>query len=448
MGPGESGQSHYYPHGIPVRGTRGGVPPYALVNVRPGRQMKELAARAKAALPATMDWTASLPPVRNQGSTPLCWDFAGIGAFEAAEILTRSLAPASVDYSERMIGDYYPNAGGSLNMVASYLLTYGAVKEIDKPWTETQSAWTPNIPADRLVNSWCYLGNLNTAADIATLKAAVLQQPVGVALKTAALDAWGDWSHQVAPASVEAATTDTDHVVVLVGWDDGKPQSGGGVGAWKVRNSWGSGWGDNGYFWIGYTAAAIGSWAGFYPPAASESYPTAMVPLILDHGWDGGIWGWSNWHDVYMINQFTIPSSVNTNAVLQSIDFAAPDSDLSYEVRVYSSFNHVTPSGLLASKSGQLSEAGCYSIRLDQPLAVEPLSTVYLWLHFHTAHADAYLVPIGQWGVDLPQRCYISSNETGATWYDVNTSAHGQIVLRGRVVNGPNQVGTVWNAYE
>lgn len=35
------------------------------------------------------------------------------------------------------------------------------------------------------------------------------------------------------------------HAVVLVGYDDSK-------NAFKVRNSWGKEWGDNGYFWIAY----------------------------------------------------------------------------------------------------------------------------------------------------------------------------------------------------
>jgi C1A family cysteine protease len=33
------------------------------------------------------------------------------------------------------------------------------------------------------------------------------------------------------------------HAVLVVGWDDAK-------GAWEVRNSWGEGWGDHGYFWM------------------------------------------------------------------------------------------------------------------------------------------------------------------------------------------------------
>lgn len=42
------------------------------------------------------------------------------------------------------------------------------------------------------------------------------------------------------------------HAVVLVGYDDNKAMPNGTKGAFLVRNSWGTGWGVKGYFWMGY----------------------------------------------------------------------------------------------------------------------------------------------------------------------------------------------------
>jgi hypothetical protein len=59
-----------------------------------------------------------------------------------------------------------------------------------------------------------------------------------------------------------------DHDVILVGYDDSK----GNGGAWIMRNSWGTGWGNQGYAWIEYGAYDIGTeavWAvvnGAAPP--------------------------------------------------------------------------------------------------------------------------------------------------------------------------------------
>jgi C1A family cysteine protease len=42
------------------------------------------------------------------------------------------------------------------------------------------------------------------------------------------------------------------HAVCLVGYDDNKVMPDGSKGAFLVRNSWGTGWGLSGYFWMAY----------------------------------------------------------------------------------------------------------------------------------------------------------------------------------------------------
>ena len=47
-----------------------------------------------------------------------------------------------------------------------------------------------------------------------------------------------------------------NHAVVIVGWDDNKLIDG---GAWICKNSWGTGWGEAGYFWVTWGTQEVGS---------------------------------------------------------------------------------------------------------------------------------------------------------------------------------------------
>lgn len=47
-----------------------------------------------------------------------------------------------------------------------------------------------------------------------------------------------------------------NHSVLIIGWDDSKQ-------SWLIKNSWGTGWGENGFMWIKYDTGGIGKFAGW-----------------------------------------------------------------------------------------------------------------------------------------------------------------------------------------
>jgi hypothetical protein len=66
--------------------------------------------------------------------------------------------------------------------------------------------------------------------------------------------AWDDYSGGVFSTN-ETSQCDggTNHQIILVGWDDNS-----GNGYWILRNSWGAGWGINGYMYITYNTSRVG----------------------------------------------------------------------------------------------------------------------------------------------------------------------------------------------
>lgn len=86
----------------------------------------------------------------------------------------------------------------------------------------------------------------------------------------------------------------TNHGITIVGWDDNysaknfkKLPDGAGKGAWIIRNSWGSKFGDDGYMYISYYDYFIGSNAAAFPGSMAKSdyvnqfdglWPNASIP--------------------------------------------------------------------------------------------------------------------------------------------------------------------------
>jgi hypothetical protein len=64
-----------------------------------------------------------------------------------------------------------------------------------------------------------------------------------------------------------------NHGILIVGWDDTKC---GGKGAWHIKNSWGTWWGENGYGWVKYGTCEVGT-------AAAIVYYTPREPVLLVH---------------------------------------------------------------------------------------------------------------------------------------------------------------------
>jgi len=187
---------------------------------------------------------APTTPVKNQASCGSCYSFAACGTYESWYKIKTG---ATVDLSEQ---DFMMKAkqidgngnggcnGWWLDTAMNLLKNYGVTSEANCPYKgyEAACATTGN---QYKISAW---GSTNSSTDVAVLKNAVYKY--GALLCGFAV--YSDFSYYGSGVyKYSSGYLRGYHAVLLVGYDDAKQ-------AFKVKNSWGTGWGENGYFWIGY----------------------------------------------------------------------------------------------------------------------------------------------------------------------------------------------------
>jgi len=194
-----------------------------------------------AALPAEVDWESrgAVTPPKNQQQCGSCWAFSTTGALEGAwQIATNKLVSLSeqqlVDCSMENHGCH----GGMMDMAFDFLEHESVCTEDSYPYTATDgtchaSTCTEGIPRGAVI------GFQDVAeGDQQALMEAVAKQPVSVAIE-ADQNAFQLYSHGVL---TKECGNKLDHGVLLVGYGTEN-----GISYWKIKNSWGPSWGENGF---------------------------------------------------------------------------------------------------------------------------------------------------------------------------------------------------------
>jgi len=100
---------------------------------------------------------------------------------------------------------------------------------------------------------WAKIGGTSAVANnVDAIKYALLTGPVKTSM---AVDPEGPFYGYTGGCYDVPYPGETNHAVLIVGWDDTMCD---GDGAWICKNSWGSGWGEEGFFYIKYGLCQIG----------------------------------------------------------------------------------------------------------------------------------------------------------------------------------------------
>ncbi|MCP4633127.1 MAG: T9SS type A sorting domain-containing protein [candidate division Zixibacteria bacterium] len=221
------------------------------------------------------DWRYmnGVTPVKNQGSCGSCWDFAATGAFESAIMIEDSIV---WDLSEQHVLDC--NWGGSscnggwMNDAYAVFADYGAEEEICYPYRARDlNCGQDTCVVMMMLDTWEDIPN-----NVDAIKNALLEGPVSSTFTAHDGFYWDCY---------EDVYTNPNHAVVIVGWDDDMC---GGQGAWITKNSWGNGWGDEGYFYMPFGSCGLGHFTQrpiyvSYTPQITSNPDT----LYFDLPWGG-----------------------------------------------------------------------------------------------------------------------------------------------------------------
>ncbi|HLP60615.1 MAG TPA: C1 family peptidase [Candidatus Deferrimicrobium sp.] len=195
-------------------------------------------------------YTGFCGTIRNQGSCGSCWAYAIIGQIEAQ---WRKVIGTYYDFSEQFLIDCnthgYSCNGGWFDAYSD--CTYPNYFKYESCYVHGSDCLDPYCDADYCSN-WYYVGNSSSVPATSSIKQRIYDK--GAVAAAVYCDSY--MQAYVAGCFTRNAPGAVNHAIVLCGWNDN--QCGTGIGAWKVKNSWGTGWGMSGYIWIKYGCQQVG----------------------------------------------------------------------------------------------------------------------------------------------------------------------------------------------
>jgi C1A family cysteine protease len=383
-----------------------------------------------AALPSSYDLRTlgKVTGIKDQGNCGSCWTFGTMGSMESA-----MLPGESRDFSENNLKNLHgflwtPCEGGNADMAAAYLGRWsGPVNEADDPYSDSDVSNSPPglAPAKHIQDVIIIPGR----ADVTD----------NDAIKQALMDyggLFGSYYHTSGSYRLSAfayyysgpKSTSSNHAITIVGWDDNFNKSNFNTvppadGAFLIKNSWGSSWGNAGYFWISYYDTVFANEANpcyaFVGVEGTANYRRVYqydpLGVVLELGYSADT--------AWFANSFTAVAPENLSAI--SFYVAEPNSPFTISIYTNVTSSSDPTAGTLAGMtSGTIGAPGYRTIKLAAPVPLTPNTKFSVVVQLTTPY---YLYPIpietSYAGYSIatanPGESFISPN--GSTWQDATT---------------------------
>ncbi len=371
-------------------------------------------------------------PVRDQGIYGTCWAFAALGAVESA-MLPEEEAQFAADHMTLCNGfNLTQYDGGDYTMGMAYLAAWkGPVYEADDPYGDEET--NPELTAVKHVQEMQVING----KDYEKIKEAVfkyggVQTSIYNALRSS--QSQSPYYNKEESAYCYIGTEKPNHDVVIVGWDDSYPKENFSVdlegdGAFICQNSWGTEFGEDGFFYISYYDTNIGTHNVVYTRIDNtDNYQNIYQSDLC--GWVGQL-GY-NRDSIYGANVFT----AGGDEELVAASFYATGKDSEYELYVVRNFeDRESLEHMIPVASGKLSNAGYYTVDFNQGISIDAGERYAIVLHIITPGA-VHPLAIEFAADEATENVvlndgegYISSN--GSNWVSADTVQTCNLCIKG-----------------
>jgi C1A family cysteine protease len=214
--------------------------------------------RMAAAAPAAVDWRNNggsfVTPIKNQQACGSCVSFGTLATIESRMNIACRTPGTARDYAEAFL--FYCGCGNCCgtgwNFVPAldFCKNTGVAQEASFPYTPVDQACKPGVVPEFKINGH------SSVLSMADRKSAIADRGPVVAGLAVYQDFYAYHSGVYRHVTGGLAGY---HCVSVVGYDDGRS-------CWIAKNSWGTGWGESGFFNIGYGECGIDSSFAFFEP--------------------------------------------------------------------------------------------------------------------------------------------------------------------------------------
>jgi C1A family cysteine protease len=243
------------------------------------------------AVPATFDWrnmngngTSYVTPIRNQEQCGSCWAFAAAAGLESYTLMTQNIPNTNLDLAEQiLISCQNPNgcSGGWPSQASAYIKSTGLPLEACFGYMAhdaqdgAYSVYCSDACANWQNSTYKILDYGSVSFSVSAIKDALVNS--GPLVTT--FNVYSDfYSYNGGIYAYTTGTYEGGHAVLIVGYDDVNQY-------FIVKNSWGSGWGESGYFNIAYSQLSSPIYFG---SGTLTYYGSVKQPCNSDENCDDG----------------------------------------------------------------------------------------------------------------------------------------------------------------